>query len=156
MASHPPGGAEPRLRLVPLDWSRLSPRGTPVRGEMARTITLMEAVHVLQLGHLPEPCQSLPFLDRLKQLDDERVTIIEAAKAAAFAQADEAVSLLNAIGYTCEIALAPEPAATPRKTPRQVYTNGPCPICEFRTDPPTTPAATAVRARRSSRSATMS
>ena len=103
---------------------------------MARTITLMEAVHVLQLGHLPEPCQSLPFLDRLKQLDDERVTIIEAAKAAAFAQADEAVSLLNAIGYTCEIALAPEPAATPRKTPRQVYTNGPCPICEFRTDPP--------------------
>ena len=80
--------------------------------------------------------QSLPFLDRLKQLDDERASIIEAARAAAFAQAEEAVALLNAIGYTCEIAFAPEPAAAPRKTARPVRTNRPCPICEFRTDPP--------------------
>jgi hypothetical protein len=81
-------------------------------------------------------------LQRLKELDHERASIVTTVKSEALARANEAIAELRALGFHYRIV---EDGATKQSTPRRSATNGagkgvpsgaPCPVCTFKTDPP--------------------
>jgi hypothetical protein len=80
-------------------------------------------------------------LQQIKQLDEERVKLLESAKADALARAEEAINELTALGFDYELA---EPARETARKTRTVrkgllpdhHPKGTCPICEYATKPP--------------------
>lgn len=77
-------------------------------------------------------------LDELKRLDAERDKLITKAKGDALKNAEDAIESLNALGFNYRLVeggstrRAAPSARTGTRTPKE----GPCPICNFRTDPP--------------------
>jgi hypothetical protein len=69
---------------------------------------------------------------RIKQLDQERSTLITTAKKEALTKAQAAVSDLNAMGFSYH--LVEERLRTTRKSTRQLK-DAPCPVCKFKTTP---------------------
>jgi hypothetical protein len=80
--------------------------------------------------------EKIGILDRVRQLDAERRTIIDGAKAEALRAAEEAIDTLTSLGFPYRLV---EGSVVSRKAPKKVTRapkGGPCPICEFQTDPP--------------------
>jgi hypothetical protein len=74
---------------------------------------------------------------RIKELDAERTKLIEDAKKEALGRAQQAVSDLNALGFSyslTQVSAGRKPAG--RKGLGGIGTEKPCPICGFRTSPP--------------------
>ena len=84
--------------------------------------------------------ERLGILDRLKKLDEERAGLVETAKTEALQKAQDAVADLNALGFSYRLVDGTEGARLPRAvgTPgaKRQSKGGPCPICNFTTDPP--------------------
>ncbi len=79
-------------------------------------------------------------LDQLKDLDEQRAKLLEAAKNAAIEKANEAIEELNALGYHYRLAEGPAlarvlRAKTESETPNRKPNDADCPICNFRTKP---------------------
>jgi hypothetical protein len=71
-------------------------------------------------------------LDQIRKLDEKRSKLLDEAKEEALKVAHEALNDLNALGFNYRISgKANVGRAEGRKT-----SDGPCPICEFRTSPP--------------------
>jgi hypothetical protein len=73
---------------------------------------------------------------RIKQLDQERATLIEGAKKEALGRANDAMADLKALGFTYRLVIdgAVTRKIIGRKGTRTVK-DGPCPVCEFKTHP---------------------
>lgn len=87
--------------------------------------------------------QGQSAIDRLKELDEERSTLLESAKSEALDRANEAVTALNALGFSYRLTEGETGGRRQsrsdeggRKGTRQVNAERPCPICGFRTEPP--------------------
>src|SRR3954447_16573872 len=85
---------------------------------------------------------SASALDRLKALDEERNQLLQGAKSEAMDRANEAISELNALGFSYRLTQRDgggrqgSSGSTGRKGTRQVNAERACPICGFRTEPP--------------------
>ena len=79
-------------------------------------------------------------LERLRQLDEERSSILQNAKEEALDQANRAIEALNSLGFNYRLTEGGRARRTSggesRKGTRQVNPERPCPICGFRTEPP--------------------
>lgn len=75
-------------------------------------------------------------LERLKQLDEERSSILEVAKEEALELANQAIQALNALGFNYRLTGGSGRSSGPRKGTRQANAERPCPICGFTTEPP--------------------
>jgi hypothetical protein len=71
-------------------------------------------------------------LDQIRKLDDQRSKLLGEAKDEALQLVHEAIGDLNALGFNYGIV---EKARERRGGGRQ-QSDGPCPICEFKTNPP--------------------
>jgi hypothetical protein len=69
---------------------------------------------------------------RIKQLDQERSTLVATAKKEALTKAQAAVSDLNAMGFSYHLVEQRRPIT--RKSTRQPK-DTPCPVCKFKTAP---------------------
>ena len=74
------------------------------------------------------------LLQQLKQLDQQRATLIEGAKKEALQKAQEAVDELNALGFSYRLTEGGKRTSV-RKGTRQVK-DEPCKVCNFKTSPP--------------------
>ncbi len=72
-------------------------------------------------------------IQRIKQLDKERASLLSSAKKEALTRASEAIADLNALGFNVRLNEVAKPS--PRKGTRTVK-DAPCPVCKFKTDPP--------------------
>lgn len=88
---------------------------------------------------------AISFMDQLKKLDEqqakidqERQNLMESAFKDAKAIADAAVADLNSLGYSYQLVerSSSRTAASPGNKRKGASTDKPCPICNFRTDPP--------------------
>lgn len=71
-------------------------------------------------------------IQRIKQLDEERASLIDGARKEALAKATEAIAQLASLGFTYHLV---EAGRAPRKgAPRQA-SDAACPICKFKTKP---------------------
>ena len=79
-------------------------------------------------------------IDRIKELDEERVAIFDQAKEEALEKANEAVAQLNALGLHYRLVNGVEPASRPQQkatvAKRGTVKDAPCSVCEFQTSPP--------------------
>jgi hypothetical protein len=83
-------------------------------------------------------------VERLKALDEERSRLVDDAKSEAMERANEAISALNALGFSYRLTQSGDAGPgrrissgqESRKGTRQVNAERPCPICGFRTEPP--------------------
>jgi hypothetical protein len=86
-------------------------------------------------------------IEQIKELEAQREMLLSEAKADALARAEEAVSELNALGFHYYIGETAKNRRRAMKRPKQLPTvdksvlhkpsaEKPCPICEYRTDPP--------------------
>jgi hypothetical protein len=71
-------------------------------------------------------------LDQIRKLDDRRIKLLGEAKQEALQRVHEAISALNALGFNYRIV---EKSSERRGGARQ-RSEGPCPICAFKTNPP--------------------
>jgi hypothetical protein len=86
---------------------------------------------------------TLSTLDRLKKLDEERSKLIEEAKAASLAKANEAIKELNELGLHYRLIEGAEPSRSVASAmarwqsdaPTRQQRDVPCPICGFKTTP---------------------
>jgi hypothetical protein len=85
----------------------------------------------------------MSVLDKLKALDEQRAKLLDEAKAEALEMAHKAVAALNELGFPYRLVEGPQtaPRATTRASrveggPKRQTRDTPCPICEFRTEPP--------------------
>ena len=72
-------------------------------------------------------------IQRIKQLDQERSTLLASAKKEALTRATQAIDELNALGFNYRLAENGKPRT--RKATRTIK-DAPCPVCQFKTDPP--------------------
>ena len=72
-------------------------------------------------------------LDQLRKIDEQRNKILEGAKSEALARVHEALEELNGLGFS--YALHEDGGRKGRRGVRQ-KSDGPCPICKFKTNPP--------------------
>jgi hypothetical protein len=72
--------------------------------------------------------------DQIRKLDDQRKKLIEGAKAEALQSVQEAIDNLNALGFTYR--LVDGVAAGRKGDGVRKSSDGPCPICKFKTVPP--------------------
>jgi len=79
-------------------------------------------------------------IQRIKEIDKERASLLDTAKRAALDAANSAITALNSLGFSYRLI---ERATTPaRRTSRKArrgtgkIKNAPCPICQFKTKPP--------------------
>jgi hypothetical protein len=95
---------------------------------------------VLSAHRMPrkiETMEKMGILDRVRQLDAERATIIGEARAEALRQAGAAIDTLNSLGFPYKLVEGSTSAKKEAKTKSaRTPKAGPCPICEFQTDPP--------------------
>jgi hypothetical protein len=88
-------------------------------------------------------------LDKLKALDAQRAQLLEGAKKEALDNAEKAVAELNELGFhytltegaststsTQRAPHAPRKATSKAQAPKRQKKDVPCPICNFKTDPP--------------------
>jgi hypothetical protein len=78
-------------------------------------------------------------IQRIKELDAERASIFEQAKAEALEKAKAAVAELNALGLNYTLSSgAGQQGKTAPKAPKEkrAIKAAACPICEFQTSPP--------------------
>lgn len=78
-------------------------------------------------------------LDRLKKLDAEREKLLDEAKSEALAAAEAAIKDLNDLGFNYRLVEAGQRAAVKESgngRRRSGPSDQPCPICQFKTDPP--------------------
>ena len=80
-------------------------------------------------------------LERIKQLDKERSSLLDTAKKTALVAANQAITALNALGFNYRlISASAKTASTKRKSDSRKGTrrvkDAPCPICKFKTAPP--------------------
>jgi hypothetical protein len=81
-------------------------------------------------------------LEKLKALDAQRAQLLEGAKKEALDNAERAVAELNELGfhYTLSEGASTATPRAPRKAssqaPKRQKKDVPCPICNFKTDPP--------------------
>jgi hypothetical protein len=84
-------------------------------------------------------------LEQIKELDAQREQLISEAKDDALTRAEEAIADLNALGfhyYLGETEKRPRPSRRAKQTDAEKSErhkpsmDKPCPICEYRTDPP--------------------
>jgi hypothetical protein len=80
-------------------------------------------------------------LERIKQLDKERTSLLDTAKKTALAAANQAITALNALGFNYRLITGGgKTASTKRKSKSRKGTrrvkDAPCPICKFKTAPP--------------------
>jgi hypothetical protein len=81
-------------------------------------------------------------LEKLKALDAQRAQLLDGAKKEALDNAERAVAELNELGFDYRLtegasgssARAPRKAAS--QAPKRQKKDVPCPICNFKTDPP--------------------
>lgn len=83
----------------------------------------------------------LKALERVRQIDRERAELIAEMKAEALDRVDAAIRQLAELGFDYRLDEAgkdTQPVLNPsgRTGRRRVNTERPCPICEFRTEPP--------------------
>jgi hypothetical protein len=85
----------------------------------------------------------MSVLEKLKALDAQRAQLLEGAKKEALDNAEKAVAELNELGFhytLTEGATSTSAARAPRKpssqAPKRQKKDAPCPICNFKTDPP--------------------
>ena len=74
-------------------------------------------------------------IQRLKQLEQERIQLLEVAKREALDRAKAAVSDLNSLGFDFRLLENGRSAPRGRGGPRRVK-DAPCPVCQFKTSPP--------------------
>lgn len=80
-------------------------------------------------------------IERIKQLDKERTSLLDTAKKAALAAANEAITGLNALGFKYRLISEGQKAITRKRKSKgrkgtRTVKNAPCPICKFTTVPP--------------------
>ena len=79
-------------------------------------------------------------LERIKQLDKERTSLLDTAKKAALAAANEAITALNALGFNYRLISEGERTVTRKRRPKSRKgtrtVKSACPICKFKTVPP--------------------
>jgi hypothetical protein len=80
-------------------------------------------------------------LERIKQLDKERTSLLDTAKKAALAAANEAITALTALGFNYRLISEGEKTVTRKRKSKsrkgtRTVKNAPCPICKFKTVPP--------------------
>ena len=79
-------------------------------------------------------------IERIKQLDKERASLLDTAKKAALTAANQAITALNALGFNYRlISEGEKTVATKRKSKSRKGTrtirDAPCAICKFKTSP---------------------
>lgn len=92
---------------------------------------------------MDEQQPTLSVIEQLRQLDEQRKTLMESAKADAMRKAEEAIAELNALGFQYIIHdMTEQPRATrmPRPkseadAPKRQQKDAECPICGFKTTP---------------------
>ena len=72
-------------------------------------------------------------LDQIKKLDEQRHRLLDNAKSEALGRVNEALNELNALGFSYSVNEGRGRGG--RKGLRQ-KSDGPCPICNFKTNPP--------------------
>jgi hypothetical protein len=84
-------------------------------------------------------------LEKLKALDAQRAQLLEGAKKEALDNAERAVAELNELGFhytltegttTTSTPRAPRRATSKAQAPKRQKKDVPCPICNFKTNPP--------------------
>lgn len=83
-------------------------------------------------------------MQRLKELEEERSSLLESVKAEALDRANESIAALNALGFSYQLVQngagggrgRSKAGEGSRQGTRQVNAERPCPICQFRTEPP--------------------
>lgn len=75
---------------------------------------------------------STSTMDQIKKLDEQRRKLLEDAKQEALEKAQRAVAELNSLGFSYALSSSGRRGAG--KGSRQM-SEGPCPICKFRTNP---------------------
>jgi hypothetical protein len=80
---------------------------------------------------------NMSVLEKLKALDEERFALLEAAKAEAFEIANKAIAALGDLGLHYQLIETNPNLATSRSRPRaeRKRSDGPCPVCGFKTEP---------------------
>src|ERR1700693_2227181 len=73
-------------------------------------------------------------LKRIKELDEERASLLDSAKKDALTKAKSAIADLNALGFAYQLAEGGRPKVG-RKGTRTIK-DSPCPVCKFKTSPP--------------------
>jgi DNA repair exonuclease SbcCD ATPase subunit len=80
------------------------------------------------------------IMEQIRQLEEQKQTLLEGAKNEALQTAQEAIEELRELGFTYRLVeegrSAPAENTGTRKGTRQVSSDRPCPICNFRTEPP--------------------
>jgi hypothetical protein len=71
--------------------------------------------------------------EQIRKLDDQRKKLIEGAKAEAMQNVQKAIDDLNALGFSYRLV---EATVTGSKGAARKSSDGPCPICKFKTVPP--------------------
>ena len=74
-------------------------------------------------------------LDQIKKLDEQRNKLLDNAKGEALARVEEALEELNALGFSYTLHEDSVRGRGVRRGIRQ-KNDGPCPICNFKTNPP--------------------
>ena len=74
-------------------------------------------------------------LDQIKKLDEQRHKLLDNAKGEAMARVEEALEELNALGFSYALRDDGGRGRGARRGVRQ-KNDGPCPICNFKTNPP--------------------
>ena len=73
-------------------------------------------------------------LDQIKKIDEQRNKLLDSAKNEALARVHEAVEELNSLGFSYTVAEEARGRGSRRGTRQR--NDGPCPICNFKTNPP--------------------
>ncbi len=77
-------------------------------------------------------------IEKIKELDEQKSALADEAKQEAMRQAEAAIEVLNALGY--RYAITEEGNGTKkngsRRGTRKPNPDKPCPVCQFKTDPP--------------------
>src|SRR5262245_43116575 len=86
---------------------------------------------------MPPRNDKMSPLNRIRQLEEEKNTLLQEAKAEAMERVNQALVDLNALGFNYRVSEGGGrgAAAGSRKGTRQIR-NAPCPICGFLTNPP--------------------
>jgi hypothetical protein len=79
-------------------------------------------------------------LERIKQLDKERTSLLDTAKKAALAAANEAITALKALGFNYRLISQGEKTVATKRTSKsrkgtRTIKDAPCVICKFKTKP---------------------
>ena len=80
------------------------------------------------------------MMERLKQLDKERTSLLDTAKKAALTAANEAITALNALGFKYRLISDGEKTVTTKRKSKsrkgtRTIKDAPCVICKFKTSP---------------------